>query len=290
MDGAPGGLTYLDIASRGRNSPLRYILAVLLALVLSILIGAVVLVALQFTHLAPPDLSAQVLQPKNPVPFFIVNGVIFGLVAAGFALGARLVQGKRFTDLIGVWSWRAVATGFGLWVVLLVIAALVDFAMAPKGFRLTAGPGTAELALAAAAGLALQTFTEELVFRGYATQGLLLAFRRPLPACVVSGLIFGSLHIPNGVPQAISATAFGMVLAWIAIRQAGIAFTFGLHFANNLFGAVVLVSGSDVFQGSPGLFAQDTPFLMWWDVAVGTIALVLLAVGLARRTGRATRA
>ena len=79
------------------------------------------------------------------------------------------------------------------------------------------------------------------------------------------------------------ATAFGVVLAIIAIRTGSIAFASGLHFANNIFAATVLVSAGDAFRNTPGLFTQATPHLMWWDTAVGVLALVAVAWFVTRR-------
>ncbi len=122
----------------------------------------------------------------------------------------------------------------------------------------------------------MQTFTEELIFRGWLTQGLLLWTRRPAVAAVIAGLLFGLLHIPNGLPQAAGATLFGVAMSLVAIRTGGIAFTWGLHLVNNLLGAVVVVSSGDVFAGAPGLFTQTTPQLMWWDAAVEGVVLIIL--------------
>jgi len=119
----------------------------------------------------------------------------------------------------------------------------------------------------------VQTFSEELIFRGYLTQGLYLALKKPLPAAIASGLLFGAVHISNGVSQSINAAVFGIVCAMIAIRTGGIALTWGLHLANNYFGAVVVVSGNDVFRGTPGIFTQNTPQLTWWDLALAVLAL-----------------
>jgi membrane protease YdiL (CAAX protease family) len=175
--------------------------------------------------------------------------------------------------------------GAGFWLAVQIAATLLDYLIAPRGFRITATGATAALAASAFLGLAIQTFAEEFVFRGYITQGLLLAIRRPGVTAVVSGLLFGSLHIPNGWPQPLGATIFGVITALIAIRTGGIAFTAGLHLVNNLFGAVVVVSATDVFKGSPGLVSQATPQLMWWDVGVTALALAgtLWIVGRSRK-------
>ena len=103
----------------------------------------------------------------------------------------------------------------------------------------------------------VQTFTEEFIFRGFVTQGILLVLRRPLPAACVSGLVFGAMHIPNGWPQAINAVWFGIICALIAIRTGGIALTSGIHLANNYFGAMGVVSGGDVFKGQPRSFRPE---------------------------------
>jgi membrane protease YdiL (CAAX protease family) len=274
---------YLDYARRGATDWWRYPLALGLGCVLTILFGGVVIAVGELLHLLPADFTDQIQHPDRPALFFGVTATIFGLLALGFALAIRWLHRKRGLDVLGVWSWRAYGRGFAIWTLVVVVTTLIDFAIAPSGFKFTGASAVGPLAAMALVGLAIQTFAEEYVFRGYITQGLMLAIKRPWLAAAVSGLIFGAMHIPNGVPQAISATLFGVILALIAIRTGGIAFGCGLHLANNLFAAVILVSGGDVFKGSPGLFAQDTPYLMWWDVGVSSLALALVAYLIFRR-------
>jgi uncharacterized protein len=227
------------------------------------------------TRLMPPDVTSELMKPSHPVVFFVGNGLVFATLVAGFAIAMRICQHKRIADVLGQWRWRLFWTGFGLWSGCLAVATLADLLIRPEGFRWTAGPGTAALAVSALFGLGAQTFAEEFIFRGYLTQGLLLATRRPVPAAVLSGFLFGALHIPNGMAQCANATAFGVVAALIAIRTGGIAFTYGLHLINNLFGAVIVVSGGDVFKGAPGLISQSTPMLTWWDFALGVALLAI---------------
>lgn len=279
---------YLEYAARGANTWWRYLAASVTGVALAIVLGAVVIFLLQATHILPADVTGQIQHPDRPSAFFLFTGTVFGLLVVGFVLALGWFHGKRFADVLGDWSLRAVLTGFGVWLIALVVTALIDFAIAPSGFSITATSQTPTLAASALAGLAVQTFAEEFIFRGYITQGLLLAIRRPVPAAVASGLLFGALHIPNGAPQAVSATAFGIVLALLAIRMGGIAFTWGLHMANNLFAAVVLVSSGDAFRGTPGLFSQDTPHLMWWDTGLGAAALIVVALVMTRWPPRRT--
>lgn len=280
---------YLGYARRGLTTWWRYPVAACLGVLLAIVMGALGLLIAGLLHLTPPDLATQVQHPDHPATFFLTTAFMFGLMIVGFALAIRWLHRKRFGDVLGAWTWRQYLLGFGVWIPVLVVTALIDLALAPSGFKFTGGTHLVSLTAMALAALAIQTFAEEFVFRGYLTQGLLLATKQPLVAALISGLLFGSIHIPNGVPQAASATVFGVVMALIAIRTGGIAFTSGLHLANNLFAAVVLVSSNDAFKGSPGLFSQDTPQLMWWDAVAGGIALALVAFVLMWRR-RAIRA
>jgi membrane protease YdiL (CAAX protease family) len=274
---------YLDYARRGENAWWRYLAAIVLALFAGIALEVAIVLAMLALHLAPQDFATELVKPTHPVVFFLGNGVAFAIVLATFAAAIRLLHGKSPADVIGEWRWGRFAAGLGLWTGCLVLLSLADFAIRPGGFRWSADAQTPALALSALVGLGVQTFTEEFVFRGYLTQGLLLAVKRPWPAAVLSGIVFGAMHIPNGVPQWANATLFGIVAALIAIRTGGIAFTFGLHLINNLFGAVIVVSAGDVFNGAPGLFTQSTPNLMWWDVGLGAAMLAVPAWLVLRR-------
>jgi membrane protease YdiL (CAAX protease family) len=267
--------TYLDYARRGLTAWWRYLLAIVLALVIWIVLDVALVVGLFATHLMPRDVAGELTKPSHPVLFFGANGLAFATIVLGLVVAMRLIQRKRFVDVVGRWRWRLFAIGLGIWTACLVGTTAVDFLLRPSGFHWSATAATPGLAVAALIGLGAQTFTEEFVFRGYLTQGLLLATKRPLVASMLSGLLFGALHIPNGVPQALNAVLFGMVAAYLAIRTGGIAFTWGLHLINNLFGAVFVVSASDVFSGTPGLFTQSTPNLIWLDVVSGVAVLAI---------------
>ena len=265
---------FLDLAARGRTDWWRYPLAVALAMAVWVILFVVLFVAIDLIGPMPPNLAGELTQPTHIQAFFGGTAVMFGALLATFTLAIRLIHRKRFSDITGPWNWRQMGRGALVWFAACVLAGVADYLIDPAGFRVSAGPATLTLALWALPSLAVQTFAEEFLFRGYLTQALLLATRRPLVASLASGLIFASLHIPNGWPQAASAAAFGTVTALIAIRTGGIAFTYGLHIVNNVFGAVFLVSAADVFKGSPALVTQATPNLVWVDAAVPLLGLM----------------
>jgi membrane protease YdiL (CAAX protease family) len=264
---------YLELAARGKTEWWRYVAAIVLALVVWLLLVTVAIVAIELAGAMPADVTQALTQPKNIQVFYGSTGGLFGLLLVALTLAVRLLHGKRFGDIVGVWSWRGLATGAAIWLGVCLLGGVVDFLLQPSGFSSTTGAATLTLALWALPSLTIQTFTEEFIFRGYITQALLLATRRPAVTAVLSGLAFAALHIPNGWPQAASAAAFGVITALIAMRTGGIAFTFGLHLVNNLFGAVIVVSANDVFRGSPALITQATPHLMWLDATIPFVAL-----------------
>ena len=275
-------MTFLDYAQRGKNSGWRYVLGFLLGPVFGLVLGALLLIPVTLNHLLPDDIETQLTQVKNPLIFFPTTAAIFGLFLVGYGLAVRVVHRKSPLDLLGQWGWKRYALGAGIWLAYLALCTAIDFAVAPKGFRISPTPPSLDLALIVIGSLAVQTFAEEYVFRGYLTQGLLLGLKNPYAASLVCGLAFGALHIPNGGPQAASAVVFGIGLSLIAIRTGSLAFGSGLHLVNNAYGAIIVVSEQDVFRGSPGFLYQNTPHLNWWDLGLGLGGLALTAFFVSR--------
>lgn len=266
---------YLSYAARGRTAWWRYILTGVAGLMFAILALALLSIGLALLRLLPRDLAQQMQSPTDPWTFFAAIAVVFAALGGGLAAAAILIQRKRPDDIIGAWRWRLALYGLLIWLAVQGALSGIDFAIAPSGFS-RAGHATPFLALWIFGAISVQTFTEEFIFRGFITQGIMLALKRPVPAACLSGLVFGALHIPNGWPQAINATWFGIISAFIAIRTGGIALTSGIHLANNYFGAMGVVSSGDVFKNSPGLLIQNTPQLLWWDLGLAILALAIL--------------
>ena len=285
IDQAPPGsgpALFLGLARRGKPGGWRYPVVILAGLVLAILLGVAVLTALMVARVLPLDAKA-LADPRQTGPYFTMVAVTFGVVLLGVWAAARLIQGKSFGDIVGRWRWGLAAKGFSVWLVVVVLSALADFLLRPQGFTLSSDLRAPQFILWVAPALAIQTFTEEFVFRGVITQGLVRAIKRPWAACLVSGLIFGAAHIPNGGPSAVSATVLGVVLAYMAIETGGLALGWGLHLVNNLFAGIVVVSSSDVFRGAHGLIYQNTPGLEGFDVAFNIAAPLAAAWLLLRR-------
>lgn len=100
--------------------------------------------------------------------------------------------------------------------------------------------------------VAVQSASEELVFRGYLLQGLAARWRAPLVWALGPALLFGVLHWnpamfgPNA-PAVVAVTVLaGLVLADVTARTGNLSAAIGLHAANNLWAFLVLAPPSDL--------------------------------------------
>ncbi len=275
---SPVAMTYLDYARRGKNAFWRYLVTVLLAFVFAMVFIFALMLPPIALHWVPKSIGIDMQSPAHPLAFYGGLVLTFGTLLAGLIGAAALIHKKNAGDIIGNWRWHLSALGAAGWFGFTLLGLAIDYALRPKGFSLTLGNLTPVVIVSAIIGIAVQTFAEEFIFRGYVTQGLLLATKRPWVAAILSGLIFGSVHIPNGWPQAANAVVFGVVMSLVAIRTGSLALSYGVHFINNLIGAIGIVSADDVFRGTPGILTQHTPDLLWLDTAVGAAGLIVLLV------------
>ena len=268
-------------ADHGRHDWWRYLVTLVWSFFIQIVLAVVVFIAVILGGVPAATLIAASRSPAQPLWFFTIVGVSFAGWLIGVWSGAWIFNRKPARDFLAGWRWPLFFTGLLIWVAVTLGDAGLDYALKPSGFILKAS-----LTPAVVLSIAVQTFTEEFVFRGYATQGLLHLVKRPVPAAILSGLLFGLCHIPNGWMQAVNAAVLGVALALIAIKTGSLAFGYGLHLVNNLFGALIVVSADDVFKGAPGLFVQSTPSLDLLDLAVSVIALAILTVVFGRSNMR----
>ncbi|ESQ74979.1 CPBP family intramembrane glutamic endopeptidase [Asticcacaulis sp. AC402] len=275
--------TFLDHALEGRHAFWRYLVAVLIAFVIQTVVSVVYVMVVVASGVSMADLQSRLTDPSQPMIFFPLIAISFGAWLIGFGLGVMWLHRKSPMRLLGNWTWAGFVLGLVVWLVVLIANVAVDYGLRPEGFTLRLTPVDPIVIGLIVVALFIQTFAEEYIFRGYVTQGLLKINRNIWFVTLVGGLIFGALHIPNGIPQAVSAGAMGIAFTWITLRTGSIAFAAGAHFINNLFGAVIVVSGVDVFKGAPGLITQTTPDLLWWDVGFAAVAMVLIVLVLARR-------
>jgi membrane protease YdiL (CAAX protease family) len=113
--------------------------------------------------------------------------------------------------------------------------------------------------------LPLQTSSEEIIFRGYILQGIKKRTGSIFSAILISGLMFGMMHIANpeiakiGYHILIYYIIVGVVLGAIAFYDSGLELSLGFHAANNLITALLITADWQAFQTDAIIVDSNPP-------------------------------
>jgi membrane protease YdiL (CAAX protease family) len=242
MDQGGGALRYLELGRLDRGRPWRYLLGVPAFMATGFLLFLPVY--LLGGGGTPYDIGQDLLGHPGNVGFALKIGAGTLVQLAGLFLVVRFLHGRPVGSLFGPdcrIDWALLGKGLlvGLVVRAVATAPLLLFFDTPDG-RLTHQP--LRWLLGVAVGLMLlvpAAAMEELVFRGYISQGLARVIRRPAVVGLVSALLFALMHIPNGgiytgvftLAILMVAALFFSLLVWRANR---IEAAVGVHASGNL--------------------------------------------------------
>jgi uncharacterized protein len=191
------------------------------------------------------DLFYAVLGLDTPgAVLFLLGG--FAGMALGTALAVRLLHGRSPATLFGPWPrlWRHFLVAAGLTLSVIALAALI-----PSDTPVRPNLAPHEWGLFLVSGLLallLQTGAEEALFRGYLQQQLAARFRSPLIWLLLPALLFGALHVnpadpgPNMVLILAVTALFGLLAADLTAATGSLGAAWGFHFANNVYGVLIL--------------------------------------------------
>lgn len=113
--------------------------------------------------------------------------------------------------------------------------------------------------------LPLQTSSEELIFRGYILQGIKKLTGSILTSILVSGLMFGVMHISNpeiakiGYHILVYYIIVGIVLGAIVYYDSGLELSLGFHAANNLVTVLLITADWQAFQTDAIIVDSNPP-------------------------------
>lgn len=236
---SPATERYLDLARLGRNEWWRYAL------------GACIIA---FSWLVPGYvpylmLIASGVETDPLADFVAVNFSIF-MMLAGLAITVKLLHRRPLRSLVtpaARVSWRRAGGGALAWLVLAGAIAVIEHLLFPGRYYLSFHAERFLVFFAAVLVLTpIQCLTEELVFRGYAMQGVGLLTRRPAAIAIASSLLFTLPHLLNpevashGVLiMAANYFAIGLLLAAVTLRDGRLELAIGVHAVNNVFLALV---------------------------------------------------
>jgi uncharacterized protein len=98
------------------------------------------------------------------------------------------------------------------------------------------------------AAFAIQTFFEELIFRGFIFQSLNYSRITIYGVIIINAILFGLLHAGYGISNLIESAIFAFVFCLIVLIKNGIELASGAHLANNLMLVTFLSTFDDQVQ------------------------------------------
>jgi|WetSurMetagenome_2_1015567.scaffolds.fasta_scaffold109903_2 uncharacterized protein len=249
---------FLEKALEGKNNLWRYVLTLTLVIILNIG-STVILIFIAFFYTGTLDFLKW---PPNIM--IIVAMVPFGFSSFGLWVGLKYLHKRSWAGLInplGRMRWGRLWLSFLIWFALSGLSDFIIWLWQPENlkwsFRLETFLPFCILVLIL---VPIQTSTEEIIFRGYLTQGLGVSRKGLLFPLLIPSIIFGLLHSFNVEAQVYDyslAISFyilmGLLLGWITIKSEGIELALGLHLANNVYASLITTyPGSSI--ASPALF------------------------------------
>ena len=279
---------YLDWSDKGQAGVPRYLVGLVTVLVVFFLLGGVLSIPF---GIAWPDHEDSLIQSTVillmgfVIPFFAIPKItqwFHHRPPWSVAMPWRSVRGGDFTvgflvsavvglltvwisDLVGAIDYSWVGFDWSVWLPLLVIGIV---------------------------GLAIQTASEEMLFRGYLAQFMRRLSKHPAVFIGVPALVFAAPHIANveslggGPLVLLPYFATGLLYGWAAWRSGSLYMSWGLHFNNNLFNLLVIGTAGDILKSAAPL-QFDAPGLAVTSVLIlgqSALTFVALAVVMRRRT------
>jgi uncharacterized protein len=194
---------------------------------------------------------------RNIILSFQFGLFVFTLI--GFYVGIKYIHKKTFIGVITAYDkfrfkrfWFAVA----VWGSLLVFTVLVNLIIEPQSMEFVFKPGGfIASVIIMIVFMPIQTGVEEFIFRGYLVQGLAQIFKNGIVPVIITSLLFGLLHMGN--PEVAKHgweimlcyyVTFALFLGCITLIDEGLELAYGIHFANNIVGSILVSSSNSVIK------------------------------------------
>lgn len=286
----PEAELFLDAARPGKHAWWRYLISLFVILVFWLGLGSIPTLILfgwvYIRQIAAGSVSTIIDIANLPMlPTFLATMLSFVFLLVGLFLAVRLVHQRRFSSLITPKTrvyWLRIGQGFGFWFLLVAGTSIIEALLYPGCYQLASERENFVLfAVFSLIFIPIQTSAEELMFRGYLVQMLGMKFRNPWVLSLMSGVLFGVLHLGN--PEVSTnfwlMTAyyivFGIFLTLITLWGGTLELVLGLHAANNLFSALFVTYPNAALR-TPAIF-QINLLDPVYNLATLVVALLLFA-------------
>lgn len=278
-------MEFIDNASQGKTGFLSYLTGIGLIIALFFLGNMFILFDLD-CHFPNEPLESltqsRIIELLGKTKFLFWLTIPFALVLFGVLLHVRKVHDRSIKSLFtgkSKFDWKRVFFSFFLLFGILMLSLLVQSWFTSDLHFQFDWKKFIPLFLISILMLPLQTTCEEILFRSYLMQGLKSRLKSNKAAVLISGIMFGAIHIGNPEIQVIGYhiliyyIAVGIFLGLVALYDNGLELSIGYHAANNIFGAIIVTNNWQAFQ-TDALFVDFSQPGMALDILIG-ILLVL---------------
>ena len=265
-------MNYIDFWNKGKFEAEKVLATIFLIIFAYLLGSSFLLIDLglnfpDFSFASNADINAlSSLMGKNR--FFIWMLIPFCFVFITFLLCLTKIHKLPLLAVFtsrNAFDWKRFFIAFSWWSLMVLAVTGIELLL-HKNFQLVFNAQKFfTLCLLSIILLPLQTSSEELVFRGYILQGIKKRTGSILSAILISGLMFGMMHIANpeiakiGYHILIYYIIVGVVLGAIAFYDSGLELSLGFHAANNLITALLITADWQAFQTDAIIVDSNPP-------------------------------
>ena len=245
---------FLDQVRLGQTEWYRYFFGIILILFFWFVLGSLfVVVPLVWVMIdGNPETAVNVetglITGVDAMINYVALNLSFGMLIVGLFLTVRFVHGRPFRSLVTPakrLNWRRLWQGFGLWLLLVTLASVVEYLLKPDIYTVDFDARRFfPFAVVVLLLTPMQTTAEELLFRGYLLQATGHLGRNFWILALVNGFLFMVPHLgnPELAASAILLPLFylsiGAFFAFITLRDNSAELAIGAHAANNLYSAL----------------------------------------------------
>ncbi len=253
-------MQFIDKATEGNNNFVSYFLGILMIVVAYILGSYFLLLDLQWNFgIESFDAVTEKVLPKilgnNRLLFWLIIPFLF--VALFLVFHTKFVHKRTILSIFTgreKFDWKRVFFSFTLLSVVLALFLLFQYLSSDSLIFQFNAQKFIPLFIIAILLLPIQTSCEEILFRSYILQGIKMRTRKNSIAVLISGLMFGAIHIGNPEVAKIGYHIIayymlvGVFLSLISFYDNGIELALGYHAANNIFAVLMITNDWQAFQ------------------------------------------
>ena len=252
---------FIDRALEGRYNIFSYFLGIVFIVVGFLTAQSLMVSFLPFFF---DDVEYTSLRSQNDYMLLLGKNGFFAFSLMPFLfLFLCLVYTVRFIHkrkIISVFTgrlkfdWRRFLISFLIMFSILVLLLFVQYSSEETLFYNFKAEKFFTLLIIAIVLVPIQIVAEEILFRSYVMQGLKRRVLHNGHSVVISGIMFGMLHLGNpeikeiGFHLVFYYIMAGVFLGAIVLFDNGLELSLGYHAANNLFGALIVSSDWQAFQ------------------------------------------